>query len=497
MRPTHILATSLMLLVGANLASAQEPRDSSAPRLQFRASSQEQPTLREALADEDVQSALRVHVRGIDIADPFSTYPDFPLTSELAAGDDDDGTSEIRELSDGQLEGLRRRGTGERTRPRTPGNLQEQLEEIIEPLIVERLRLSDGRPHLDVELFGEQLEALLQNNVNGYVFRLRQHGQNVFTRSWGWAQSPEDATMAWDTDTRQHVASVSKLITAIGLAHLLDANNVDFDEYIIDYLPDYWAKGPDVDQITFAHLMNHISGFNGPDSGTSNFILMRARVGQGVDGGDVGNWQSADYENMNFGLCRILMATLGGYIDADATFGIYSDVIWNWISVVAYSDYIDTNVFAPAGVTDAVMANSPSSARAYAWDDNGPGWDSGFLMGEAGGASWHLSIDELLDVLGEFRRGGTVVSPQEAIGLMNASYGLSSPVGGWSSPAGPFYFKPGRWWNGAPDFQAEQSFVMVLPEDMEFAIFVNSPLGPADVNLRDLVGWLYLQSIVE
>jgi CubicO group peptidase (beta-lactamase class C family) len=467
------------------------------PQLQLRAERVHEPTLRDALEREEVQAALREHVRGVDINQPFRRYPDFPLAGPEGGAADENGLAVFNPLNEGELRSFEARGARPAPRRATP-DTSETGEDETEPAPVRARPAPDPaaeRPHFDADYFCSTLHTLFQNNVQGYVLRVRQHGDTICTQQYSWAQRPEDAGLSWTPDRRQHIASISKFITAMGLAHMLEAQNISFDTPIIGYLPAYWAKGPNIENITFAHLMNHVSGFHGSTSGTSNFISMRARVGQGVPANDVGNPLTADYQNMNFGLCRILMATLGGYIDTDATFGIYSDVIWNWIAIVSYADYIDSNVFAPAGVTGAILANTPDSARAYAWNDSEAGYDSGFLLNEAGGAAWHLSVDEVLDVVGEFRRGNTIVSPQRAIELMNLSYGLNSPLNGFPADTGPFYFKMGRWWNGPPDNQAEQSLVMVLPEDIELAVLVNSPLGPNDEVLQNFVGSLYLLSI--
>ncbi len=492
----RVFILSIAVALGAGAASAQSARDTSAPRVQLRAQSASEPTLQDALADEAVQAALREYVHGIDTSRAFPEYDATSGDQPPRTSRDADALAPLRALSEGTLRSYSARGARPAPRRAAPDSPEEQPSRAIEPLRAERAEADvPDRPHFDVELFGSTLQELFTNNVNGYVLRVRQHGQTIYTLQYNWAQRPEDAGLGWNPQRRQHVASISKFITAMGLAHMLDAQGIGFDTPIIDYLPDYWATGPNIEDITFADLMNHISGFHGDGSGTSNFISMRARVGQGVPANDLGNWATADYENMNFGLCRILMATLGGYIDTDATFGTYTDVIWDWIAIAAYADYIDDNVFAPAGVTGAVLANAPDGARAYAWNDTGTGWDSGLLLNESGGAGWHLSADEILDIVGEFRRGVGIVSPQRARELMNASYGLNSPPDGFPAATGRFYYKMGHWWNGPPDNQAEQAFVMVLPEDMELVVLVNSPLGPDDLLLQDFIGSLYLLSI--
>jgi len=227
---------------------------------------------------------------------------------------------------------------------------------------------------------------------------------------------------------------------------------------------------------------------------------MRSLIAAGVNNPGMGS----GYSNANFALCRILMATIAGYIDTDANFGPTNDLMWNWITILGYADYIETNVFAPAGVNGPTLDNTNNSARAYAWNDNESGWDSSetvegqpggtALFGQAGGVAWHMSPDELLDVVGEFRRGGSIVSPSRAREVFDASYGLNSPVNGRASPAGRFYFKPGYWRRGN---QVEQALVMILPEQIEVTIFVSSMIGPNDASLQGLGQTLYLNNVVE
>ena len=50
---------------------------------------------------------------------------------------------------------------------------------------------------------------------------------------------------------------------------------------------------------------------------------MRQRVAAGFPASQSGDY---DYENMNFGLMRILIATIGGYVDEDANFGPCSTI---------------------------------------------------------------------------------------------------------------------------------------------------------------------------
>ena len=84
-------------------------------------------------------------------------------------------------------------------------------------------------------------------------------------------------------NVRMHVASCSKLITAIAMTRILNEKQISFDTPILAFLPTYWVKGPNIDKITFRNLMTHTSGFdNGNDPTPSDFEFMKAKVSAGV-----------------------------------------------------------------------------------------------------------------------------------------------------------------------------------------------------------------------
>jgi CubicO group peptidase (beta-lactamase class C family) len=128
--------------------------------------------------------------------------------------------------------------------------------------------------HLDVNGFADDLGSALQTNVSGYVMRLRQHGRTIGTRQWNWAKTPSDGSESWTPQISMHIASCSKLITAMALIKALDDHQIEDVTPIIDFLPSYWVKGPNIDRITFHQLLTHASGFN---TGQSNcdFLFMR------------------------------------------------------------------------------------------------------------------------------------------------------------------------------------------------------------------------------
>jgi Beta-lactamase len=349
-------------------------------------------------------------------------------------------------------------------------------------------------PHyrLDVDGFISALESALTNDVAGYALRLNEHGRTIRTVDWNWAKEPQDTAEGWTTDIRMHVASLSKQITAIAMTRLLDKNGIPYDTKIIDYLPAYWSKGPNVDQITFANLMTHTSGLDyGVSSSASDFEFMRTQIAAGTS--HLGQYW---YQNMNFGLCRILLATIDGNIPVDFSlpplFGLnaLNDIIWDLVTLAAYESYAASHVFSPSGISGPTLTHQPLDALAYNFPVSGSGWNSGDLTTMAGGAGWHMAVDEVLDVMGTFRRRGTIMSTSEAQTMLDAGFGIDWTV---ATPLGTYYAKNGFWYDGSG--QMEQGVLFYLPHEMEFVLLVNSPVGEPAEFLYTLVADAYTSNI--
>lgn len=297
--------------------------------------------------------------------------------------------------------------------------------------------------------FARALQAELKDSVAGYVMSIAWNGPPAVLVEWNWAKEPQDGGEGWSPDVRMHVASCSKVVTAIAMIKLLYAKRIAFNQPIIGYLPGYWAKGPNIEKITFAELFTHTSGLDfNVGSSASDFMFMKSQIAAGTT--HVGEYW---YQNMNFGLCRILLATINGNVRVDYVAPTNNDEAWDRITTAAYEAYVAANVFAPAGVTNATLVHEPQDALAYNFPVSGNGWNSGDLTTMAGGAGWHLSTNELLKVMGTFRRANTIVTPAQAQAALDASFGIdiigSTRLG--SSTARTAYGATAlRWSNASP-----------------------------------------------
>ncbi|HYB31729.1 MAG TPA: serine hydrolase domain-containing protein [Solirubrobacteraceae bacterium] len=346
---------------------------------------------------------------------------------------------------------------------------------------------------LDVDGFVQALESALNVEVAGYSMRLNDYGQTIRTLDYNWAKEPKDGGEGWTPDVRMHVASLSKQMTAIAMTRTLDRAGVPYDAKIIDFLPAYWSKGPNVDEITFANLMTHTSGLDyGVSSSASDFEFMKAQIAAGTT--HLGQYW---YQNMNFGLCRVLLATVNENIPVDFSlpplFGLnwFNDLVWDFITLSVYQLYVADEVFAPSGVHGPTLTHEPADALAYSFPVSVPGWNSGNLTTMAGGAGWHMAVDEVLAVMGTFRRSGTIMSTAQAQSMLDAGFGVDWTA---STPMGTYYAKNGMWDDSAG--QMEQAVLFYLPDEMELVLLVNSPVGPRGEFLYSLVANAFTSNIV-
>jgi len=326
---------------------------------------------------------------------------------------------------------------------------------------------------LNIQGFIDSLQSALTYLTAGYSLRLQIDGVATLAMvDWNWAQYPQDGSESWTPDVRMHVASLSKIFTGIAMTKLLNDKSMSYDTPIIDYLPGYWSKGPSVNLITFRQLMDHTSGlaYGNTTSGT-DYEFMKEQIAAGTT--HLGQYS---YQNMNYGLCRILIATINGNIPVDWSLPFplefLNDQYWDSITLQAYQAYVNANVFSPSGVTGATLYHEPADALAYNFPVSGNGWNSGDLTTKAGGTGWHMTLDQVLAVMSTFRRSGTIMSPTDAQTMLDDGFGLNWIV---PTPLGKYYAKIGNWDDGAGHM--EQSIAFFLPQEMELVLFVNSPIA--------------------
>jgi CubicO group peptidase (beta-lactamase class C family) len=346
---------------------------------------------------------------------------------------------------------------------------------------------------VNLNTMGLAIHKALKDSVTGYMWEVRQNGVLVFVGQWNWMQTPTNLGTGWSENRRMHVASISKFLTAVALVKALDAKGISYDAKMVNYLPSYWAKGSNVGQISFRQLLTHTSGFNGNGS-ASDYLTMKANVANGVSASAIGTYA---YQNLNFGLMRILIPIINGTVSKSTIYSPWTflnDASWDAVTVSEYKSYMQDKVFTPAGVAGASFAPIYNGSNALAYKlpyamNQEAGWDSGDLSSVAGGAGWRLSVKELLSVMNHVRRMNTIIPAAKAQYMLDNYFGIDQHI---STPAGMLYNKNGSWSTGG---KTEQTVAYFMPNGMELALYVNSPIGKTGFSLRGLVKDAYLASL--
>jgi CubicO group peptidase (beta-lactamase class C family) len=353
-----------------------------------------------------------------------------------------------------------------------------------------RVEISDELEHptrtlhrLDVGGFGTDLASQFNGRCNGYALRLLEPNGTGLTMQSGKARGVADGDVPWTTDVRMHVASVSKLVTTIAARKALADAGVPGGTAIYPFLPLYWRRGPNVDQVTFDMLLTHRSGFYSPVTDLAQHGDLKGQIARGaMPGVPLGK---ATYQNVNFGLFRILIPVVTGAIKVSLTApsGLEDDHdrLWDALAIQGYHDYVQQHVFAPVQISGAATASAPGNALAYQWPMPAAGWDSGDKSSTSATTGWHLTANELVRLLQAFT-DGVIVPRADAWAMLEARWGIdqSKPTG-----AGRYFLKDGRW--ESTNNQLEQAVAGLLPGGLPFALLMNSQLGPDTPPLIDIV----------
>jgi CubicO group peptidase (beta-lactamase class C family) len=110
-------------------------------------------------------------------------------------------------------------------------------------------------PKLTVPLYSGAVSVLAHDGV---VVSRHNVGYAVRYADGAGTELPEDQKVPMRPDTIFDMASVSKLFTSIAVMQLVESGEVDIDEPVATYLPEFGANGKA--SITVAQLLTHTSG---------------------------------------------------------------------------------------------------------------------------------------------------------------------------------------------------------------------------------------------
>ncbi|MCA9130383.1 MAG: serine hydrolase [Planctomycetales bacterium] len=304
-----------------------------------------------------------------------------PSTTELTS---DDGNSIVDPgKTDDGPDSFGAEPTGEGGRVSTVGDLKESGP---------RIDPKDGwagdwniDTNTDVDMMAGLFNLVLKQGSVGYSFSIFRNGSEVASGAGGNAKlSSNGSLVAYTTQTRQEVASLSKTITAMAVLQALEDVGLDPFEPIVDFLPIYWDIDETISSLTFVELLSHHSGLlnvgSWPTESEYGNIEASLSIGRSFFefGPEDGYAYQYNYQNVNYAVARYLLAYLVApetmlefeedydyYVDTENPAGATGTRDAHEACVQAiYMSYVRDVILVPSGVN--------TSIDVFDWDSTSP-----------------------------------------------------------------------------------------------------------------------------
>lgn len=324
-----------------------------------------------------------------------------------------------------------------------------------------------------------KLSANISNTLNNHVvgFVSIVNGVLAFGGQARTVNDPPYAAML--PGYPSNVASVSKVLTTIGVLQSLAKHNLTIDDKISPYLWTNWKQGPNINTITFRDLLTHKAGFrvNCNGSNTTYAVLQQ----QIVDGVNLSDKAVASYNNCNFAIFRELLP----FMEGNTYSGQNTDNARASWSANFYISYMNQHVFQPVGIS--TRACKPPTDTSYvvlsypfpAGSTHGNDWGDWTLS--CGGGGWVLSANDLYAVVNDLANGNGLLTSDEK-NLMNSN------CLGWDCSVrndcpDPYVCKNGSLDSGSITLW---TYLGILKCNVPVAVIVNSQT-PASEDVIDVV----------
>jgi CubicO group peptidase (beta-lactamase class C family) len=318
----------------------------------------------------------------------------------------------------------------------------------------------------NIDKFEQNIKTTYSGQTAGFSFSISVGDQVKKYGAWGNARLGDDGIDAYTPETRQHIFSVSKFVTAVAICKALNSLNKTLDEKVKKYLPTSWTIHSDYDDLTFRELLSHKSGF----TVESDFYnTLRDMIAQ-----PQGN-QAYDYNNSNFTLCRILLP----YLRYDRNWLEQQPGGLEATTAILFRNQVRELVLQPSGLTHwdladfkdwtHVNADSYRAPRYYVMDKTDePSLELGDYILRSGAGAHVLSSYEVAQILKAYEN--KKILPESWISEMKTS--LCGFDNAETGEHGNYYWKNGGFQDG--EGRGGEALIMIFPYNVQVCILANS-----------------------
>lgn len=324
---------------------------------------------------------------------------------------------------------------------------------------------------LNVAEFGKSLSAAVRVGYGGHCIGVAHRGKLLYSWNDGFARQYR---LRWSAGVQMHIASMTKLVTAVAMLHCLDSFGLTANSEIGPFLPEFWQVPQEVRAVTFAQLFTHTSrlplrveGFSG---NLNTFEGLQRMTEAGLEPSNPATSDYA-YSNSAYALMRVLISTVGRAISvADKS----SFVEWDSRTRLTYENYVRRFLLEPANLQGPRLDSTTTSALVYPhpYAPYEEGHDQGAFQDGAGGVGWYFSVREYLAFLGALE-SGAIISRRLLNQLKESQFGARITQYGDHT-----LHQHGGAWSSAGT--SAQCFFIMAPNDLQIVVMANSETPHGD-----------------
>jgi len=197
------------------------------------------------------------------------------------------------------------------------------------------------------------LRLMSTHDVPGTALALIKDGSIVLEKGYGFRDLAADAPVT--TATLFNIGSISKSFTALGVAQLVDQQQLDLDTPVIRYIPDLRLSDPQAAQaVTLRQLLSHTSGLPADEQWPQQVPATRDEI-------------VAEFASMP------ITAQPGTRFQYCSRCIVLAAYVLERITGQSWEAYTRTHIFAPIGMTMASfgplgLEEAPDRAQPYRYD---------------------------------------------------------------------------------------------------------------------------------
>lgn len=187
---------------------------------------------------------------------------------------------------------------------------QTQIDSVGNEVVAGRARSYEADYAVDYERFAQEIEDRLSPFVVGFGYAIAADGAVIRSGAGGSRRVPQPnngvlAAVPFTADTQNEIASTSKTVTAVAVARALWQRGLTLDSPVEPHLPEDWTRGPGMDTVTFAQLLDHSAGLNHPGDicDSDPYECLRQAVANGLI-------STPGYNNIHYTVMRVVLPFL-------------------------------------------------------------------------------------------------------------------------------------------------------------------------------------------